>query len=258
MEIINPARFDELVRDAQEAAFSGWVFNWLDDRMIQEDTPWDYPALVKGQFSTVQSLLDMGTGGGELLSSLAPLPPDTHATEAYPPNQQLARERLAPLGVEVHDIEESDPLPFTNSRFDMVINRHDSFDLQELHRVLKPGGVFITQQVSGLNNLELNQYFEKVFSAPYLDWGLAPTLTKLYETNFDVIRAEKATLKTTFKDIGAVIYYLKVISWQVVGFTPEAFHERLAELHNIIERQGEFVSFAHRFLVIARKKAKNA
>jgi SAM-dependent methyltransferase len=255
MEIINPGRFDELVRDAQEAVFSGWDFSWLDNRMIQEDTPWDYPALVKEQFDTVQSLLDMGTGGGEILASLAPLPPDTHATEAYPPNQQIARERLAPLGVEVHDIEDSDPLPFPDSRFDMVINRHESFDSQELYRVLKPGGIFITQQVGGLDNLELNQYFEKAFSAPFMDWGLAPTLTSLYENGLDVVRAEKATLKTTFKDIGAVVYYLKVITWQVVGFTPEAFHERLAELNNIIERQGEFISFAHRFLVIARRKA---
>lgn len=257
MEIINPERFDGLVRDAREAAFSGWDFHWLDNRMLQEDTPWDYPTLVKEHFSAVQSLLDMGTGGGEILASLAPLPPDTHATEAYPPNQEVARERLTSLGVEVHDVEDSDPLPFPDSRFDMVINRHDSFDPQELYRVLKPGGVFITQQVGGLNNLELNQYFEKAFSAPFMDWGLAPTLTSLYESGLEVTRAETATLRTTFKDIGAVVYYLKVIPWQVVGFMPEAFHERLGELHNIIERQGEFVSFAHRFLVIARKKTEN-
>jgi len=29
----------------------------------------------------------------------------------------------------------------------------------------------------------------------------------------------------------------------------------LAALHNIIERQGEFISTAHRFLLIAQKKA---
>ena len=257
MEIINPKRFRELVKEAQEAAFSGWDFRWLDERMVQEDTPWDYLELAMEHISEVQSLLDMGTGGGEILASLAPLPLDTHATEAYPPNQQLARERLAPLGVEVHDIEESDPLPFTDSHFDLVINRHDSFDPKELHRVLKPGGIFITQQVGGLNNLELNQYFEKNFSAPFMDWGLAPTLTSLYESGLDVIRADKAALRTTFKDIGAVVYYLKVITWQVVGFTPEAFQERLAELHNIIERQGEFISIAHRFLIIAQKKTEN-
>jgi len=255
MQIINPERYRKLIAEAQEAAFSGWDFHWLDNRMTQEEPPWDYPALVKARLSTVHSLLDMGTGGGEMLASLAPLPPDSHATEAYPPNQLLARERLSPLGVEVHNIDDSDPLPFAGSRFDMVTNRHESFDPQEIYRILKPNGIFITQQVGGLNNLEINQFFEKEFSAPFMDWGLAPTLTKLYEAGLDVIRAEKAALKTSFIDISAVVYYLKIITWQVVGFTPEAFDDRLAALHNIIERQGEFVSTAHRFLVIARKKA---
>jgi hypothetical protein len=36
------------------------------------------------------SLLDMGTGGGELLASMAPLP-DVWATEGYPPNVPIAR-----------------------------------------------------------------------------------------------------------------------------------------------------------------------
>ena len=176
MKIINPERFHTLVREAQEAVFSGWDFGWLAGRMIQEDLPWEYPALVRDHFTTAHSLLDMGTGGGELLASLAPLPPDTHATEAYPPNQQLAREMLTPLGVEVHNFTENDPLPFPESRFDLVINRHESFDSNEIYRILKPGGVFITQQVGGLNNLELNQFFEDEFSAPFMAWGLAPAL----------------------------------------------------------------------------------
>ncbi len=255
MQIVNPERYRKLVAEAQEAAFSGWDFHWLDDRMTQEEPPWDYPALVKARLSTVHSLLDMGTGGGEILASLAPLPPDSHATEAYPPNQLLARERLSPLGVEVHNIDDSDPLPFAGSRFDMVTNRHESFDPQEIYRILKPNGIFITQQVGGLNNLEINQFFEKEFSAPFMDWGMAPILTKLYKAGLDVVRAEKAALKTSFTDIGAVVYYLKAITWQVVGFTPEAYGERLAALHNILEHQGEFVATAHRFLVIARKKA---
>jgi len=33
----------------------------------------------------------MGTGGGEFLASLAPLPMHTSATEAYPPNVEIAR-----------------------------------------------------------------------------------------------------------------------------------------------------------------------
>jgi len=156
--------------------------------------------------------------------------------------------------VKVHDIEEGDPLPFNDARFDLVINRHDGFDPLEVYRVLKPGGTFITQQVGGLDNLELNQILEKGFSFPFFHWSLAEALTGLYDAGFVIVRAENAPLATIFKDIGAVIYYLKAISWQVPDFSPERHFERLVKLHNIIERQGHFISTAHRFLIIAQKE----
>ncbi len=253
MKMINPERFQRLVQDAENAAFSGWDFHWLEGRMIQDEPPWDYPALVRKHINSATSMLDMGTGGGELLSSFAPLPPDTHATEAYPPNQALARERLSPLGVEVHDIDEQHPLPFDDSRFDLVINRHESFNAVELSRVLKPKGLFITQQVGGLDNLELNQVLEDKLSFPFTDWSLGNALTGLYNEGFIIDRAEKAALRSIFKDIGAVVYYLKAIPWQVAGLDPQTHHDRLVALHNIIEREGQFVATAHRFLIIARK-----
>ena len=255
MKIINPERFQRLIEDAQNAGFSGWEFSWLERRMIQEDPPWNYRQLVTKAFSKTNSLLDLGTGGGELLASLSPLPPDTHATETYPPNQVLARERLSPMNVEVHPTTTDSPLPFSDSRFDLVICRHESYDPSEIWRILKPGGLFITQQVGGLDNLELNQVLEDHPSISFSSWGLAGALTGLYETNFHIERAEKATLNSIFIDIGAVVYYLKAIPWQVEGFSVESHYSQLVRLHNIIERQGEFIATAHRFLIIARKKA---
>lgn len=254
MNIINPEHFRQLLSEAQSADFSGWDFRWLQGRMLQEDPPWDYPTIVRKYFTKVHSLLDLGTGGGELLTSLAPLPPDTHATETYPPNQAIAQRTLSPLGVVVHPLDEKSPLPFADNYFDLVINRHDDYDPFEVFRILKPDGTFVTQQVGGLDNLEINQVLEDIPSFPYLDWGLANALTKLYEANFWVIEAEKAALKSTFTDIGAIFYYLKAISWQVPDFNLETHAQRLAQLHNIIERQGKFVTTAHRFLIIAQKK----
>ncbi|MEA3328108.1 MAG: methyltransferase domain-containing protein [Chloroflexota bacterium] len=254
MEIINPERYYRLIAEAKSAPFTGWDFNWLDDRMIQQQPPWDYPAMVRKHLETAASLLDMGTGGGELLASLAPLPQDCHATEAFPPNQALARKQLSPLNVTLHDIQKNVPLPFNKARFDLVINRHDDFDPAEVFRVLKSGGRFITQQVGGLNNLELNQVLEDKLSSPFTDWCLVYTLTGLYEAGFIVEVAQKAALTSIFMDIGAVVYYLKAIPWQVENFSPETHNDPLIQLHNIIERQGQFVSTAHRFLIIGHKK----
>ena len=79
-------------------------------------------------------------------------------------------------------------------------------------------------------------------------------LTKLYEREWLVEMAEKTPLKTTFLDIGAVFYYLKAIPWQIEGFSLESHFEGLLRVHNIIERQGEFVTTAHRFIIEAKKR----
>ena len=91
------------------------------------------------------SLLDIGTGGGEFLSSLAPLPKIVYATEGYEPNIPIARKRLEPLGVKVYKVDSDENLPFDNS-FDLVINRHDRILKKRYIEYLK-GGIFVTQQV---------------------------------------------------------------------------------------------------------------
>ncbi len=250
--MVNPERFHRLIEDARSADFSGWDFSWLDGRMTQADPPWDYQALVNTHIQQARSMLDMGTGGGEFLASLPKLPPDTHATESFPPNQPIAEQRLTPLGVTTHNTDEDAPLPFDDHHFDLVINKHESYDPAEVQRVLKPGGHFITQQVGGLDNLELNQVLEPSQRFPITKWGLTLALTKLYETNFTVLRAEKAALTTAFADIGSVVYYLKAIPWQVEGFNPDTHQNGLVSIHNIIEKQGHFLTTAHRFLILAR------
>jgi SAM-dependent methyltransferase len=196
----------------------------------------------------------MGTGGGELLSELTPLPADSHATESYQPNLAIAQKRLSPFSVKIHAFEKDAALPFDDEVYDLVINRHESFDLDEVFRILKPGGRFITQQVGGLDNLELNQTLETKLSFPFFNWGMESVLIKLYENKWAVEVAKKAALKTTFLDIGAVFYYLKAIPWQIKGFCLETHFEGLFRVHNIIENQGEFITTAHRFLIVAKKK----
>lgn len=255
MKFINPDRYHQFIKEAKNASFSGWDFGWLEGRLIQEDPPWDYRKLVLDHLEGIHSLLDLGTGGGEFLASLSPLPGDTHATESYPPNQEIAKNRLTPLEAEVHKTIDDESLPFEDNYFDLVISRHESFDPPEIRRILKPGGVFITQQVGGLDNLELNQILQRKISVEFPHWGLAAALIELYEADFDVKTAEKATLKSIFLDIGAVVYYLKAIPWQIEGFDSGTHAEGLIKLHNIIEMQGSFTATAHRFLIVARKRS---
>jgi hypothetical protein len=60
-------------------------------------------------------------------------------------------------------------------------------------------------------------------------------------------------LRTVFDDIGAVVYFLRLVIWIVPGFTVERYRDRLRALHEQIQREGPFVAHASRFLIEASK-----
>ncbi len=168
--------FNDLIQAAETALFSGWDFTWLDGRLTEDAPPWDYRQLVLQYLLNATALLDMGTGGGEFLASLPGLPANTQATEAYPPNIKIAKERLEPLGIRVHPLNDGEKLPLPDESFDLVINRHELFDPFEVYRILKPGGLFITQQVGGRDNIALNHFLAPGVDLEYADWDLEHAL----------------------------------------------------------------------------------
>ena len=51
----------------------------------------------------------------------------------------------------------------------------------------------------------------------------------------------------------AVVFYLKIIVWQVPDFSLEKYYDKLVEIHNTIEQTGHLAVNAHRFYVEAIK-----
>jgi SAM-dependent methyltransferase len=254
MKIENPERFEQLVSEALAQDFSGWDWTYTRDRFIETPLPWDYRTVVLQRMQGVRSMLDIGTGGGEALSSLAPLPPDTLATESYSPNIAVARQRLEPLGIPVVAVvEEEARTPLEDGRFDLVINRHASVWEEDTFRLLKPGGRFITQQVGGRNMIDLNELLQEQPFFIYEDWTLKAAVSRAEAVGFRVLYAREAFPPATFTDIGAVVFYLKIISWQVDDFSVEKYYDRLVEIHNRIERSGPLVVHEHRFFFEAER-----
>lgn len=237
--------------------FSGWDFSYLTDsgRMRESVLPWNYRSLVEDRLSLARnsvSLLDMGTGGGEFLLSLKNLPPETFATEGYEPNLKVAQENLKEKGIEVRFIGADDRIPYDDRQFTTVINRHESFDSGEVNRVLKAGGVFITQQVGGLNDLNLNSALNAAASE-YSSWHLFSAVKDLSGRGFRILRQQEAYGYTRFYDIGAIVYYLKCIPWQIPDFSVERYADSLHSLHEYIETNGYLDLINHRFVIIAEK-----
>ena len=253
-------KFERLIAEAQSHKFSGWDFSWLEDRLIEESPPWDYKREVVNELPGAKSLLDLGTGGGELLSSLGPLSEQTYVTEGYPPNAIIAKDRLKPFGIDVirADAEDntakpqSGALPFRTGAFDMVIDRHESFVAREVCRVLKRGGVFLTQQVGSANFPELNEFL----GAPKTEavWDLQVARQQIGEVGLYVTAGREARLESRFRDVGAVVFLLLAVPWQLEGFSVNGYLDRLKELHRFIVRTGSFRVTATRFYIRSIKQ----
>lgn len=229
--------------------------------MVEAPMKWNYYDIVLPILRESESLLDMGTGGGEVLSSFVPLPAFTYATEQYKPNIPVARKKLEPLGVKVVQIDErysnNEVLPFKERMFDLIINRHESYHPVELARILKSKGIFVTQQVGpGLQNLtEILTGKTAVKS----DMNLDSLISGLKLVGFKIMDAREDTQLVRLYDVGAIVFWLKAIPWiiedvtSVQDFTVDRYRDKLWELHLQIEKDGFFDCSHALFIIVAEK-----
>ncbi|APU14986.1 MULTISPECIES: class I SAM-dependent methyltransferase [Actinoalloteichus] len=244
--------FEGLLAEADAADVDGWGFSWLTGRATEERAPWGYTRLVAERVQHATALLDLETGGGEVLAGIPGLPPTTCATEYWPPNLALARRRLEPAGITVVD---GDPtrLPFDDHTFDLVISRHPvAPPWSEAARVLRPGGTLLSQGIGPGSMIELAE----AITGPRPP-GTRPdpeqTAEIVRQTGLTVTDLRSAALRAEFHDIGAVVYFLRKVIWTVPDFSIEAYRAPLAALHARMRTAGPFVTHAQRFLIEARK-----
>jgi len=235
-----PPDLDSLIAEANAHPLEGWDFAWIGDRLRSSSLPWSYRAMAVRLAQNSPDLLDLGTGGGEWLAALEPRPSRTVATEGWPPNLGRARARLEPLGIEVvsydgprDNIAQRDdepPLPFPDNSFRLVINRHESFLAREVARVLVPGGRFLTQQVGGGHPLA-ELLGVPVTDPPPAPWKLAEAVSQVERAGLRVSDSGQAEQIETIADVGALVWYLNAVPWELPTFRPSTFRGRLEELY---------------------------
>lgn len=241
--------------EANEVSVDGWDFSWLESRALEERPPWGYQETMAAKMRGARASLDLQTGGGEVLAGAAVIPPLAVATEAWPPNLLVATARLHRRGIAVVSDNDEPPLPFAENGFDLITSRHPVRPWwNEIHRVLAPGGTYLSQQVGPASVFELVEFFlgpqpETVRRDRHWDDARADATA----AGLHVVSLQSASLRTEFYDIGSVVYFLRKVIWMVPGFTVEKYAYKLRELHAIIERDGKFSATTTRFLIEARK-----
>lgn len=238
---------EELNAAATGASMTGWEFAWLDGLAVASEPSWSYPELARHLLRRSGSVLDLDTGGGELLAELAPLPPHTVAVESWSRNTPAARERLGPFGVPVRT-----ELPAGENEFDLVLSRHGRLPAPDIARMLKPGGVLLTQQVGSDDLADLNVALDAPPPHPRR-WDAEVAAASLRAAGLRVVDVREEHPPVVFRDIAAVVHQLRTVPWQVRDFTPQRYERALARLAATIRARGDFTARAHRFLIQAER-----
>ena len=241
-------------KEEEVAHIHGWDFThihgWYEEG---QDVPWDYEAIVRQYLKDDAKILDYDTGGGEFLLSLHHPFENTAATEGYPPNVQLCREKLVPLGIDFKACDDPANIPFAEESFDIIINRHGDFNAKELYRLLKKGGLIITQQVGSENDRDLVKLVLPDVEKPFPHLNLKEQRKVFEEAGFEIIKAEEAFGPIKFYDVGAFVWFARIIEWEFPGFSVEHCFEHLLELQKIVEEKGVLEGTTHRYLIVAKK-----
>ena len=248
---MNYKEFRETLYEEEQRAFRGWDFSHLASRWHHEPMGWDYRAIVSRHLRPSHQLLDMGTGGGEFLLTLNHPHENTTATESYKPNIKLCMEKLVPLHIRICPLQDQSPLPFPGNSFDTVINRHSAYDLNEVARVLKPDGRFITQQVGGEDCEVLARRITPDYKPKYKGFSLSTELPKFLSSGFSVLHSDESHPELRFYDIGAIVFWAKTIEWTFPNFSVDNNFAQLRSLQDELTEKGFVSAVQHRFIIVA-------
>ena len=239
--------------EEQIAHVHGWDFSHVDGRVVEDALPWDYREQILHYLKPEMQILDIDTGGGEFLLSLHHPYRNTSATENYPPNIELCQKTLLPLGIDFRLADGKGILPFEDERFDLVLNRHGDLNPEEIYRVLKLGGLFITQQVGAENDRELVELLCGHTDLPFPDQYLKIISDQFSQTGFEILDGRECFRPIRFYDVGALVWFARIIEWEFPGFSVERCQDQLLHAQAILDEEGCIEGRIHRILMIARK-----
>jgi SAM-dependent methyltransferase len=249
--------FDELVAEGADVPLEGWDFSWFRGRATEQRPSWAYSRLLIDRVGRADAAMDIQTGGGEVFSEVlaktAHLPRVLTATESWPPNLEIAGRNLAHFGALVVKAADDGPLPFRDGRFDLVVSRHPVVTAwEEVARVLRSGGSYLSQQVGAGSNRELYEFMTGP-QPPSEARSPQRAVESAEAAGLVVVDLRQESLEATFNDVGAVVHFLRKVVWTVPDFSVEKYRERLLDLHQRVERDGPFVAHPKRFLIEAKK-----
>ena len=253
---------DELQTIADEIGTrSGWDFSRMHTE--REPVPWDYPDVVARYLTPTDTVLDVGTGGGERLLGLANrfrkgvgIDPDPDMVRVAQANAA----RAATTHVTFQQAGAEDLTSFPRETFDVVLTRHAPASAPGLHRVTNAGGYFVYQGV-GARNMENIRLAFHTGSATQVDKGQRALLSGLRESGWTIVAQGEYNVRYLVRDLPSLLFWFSAIAGANEVPSDFAIERHHGVINDIIQRYGSdrgIETNEHRTLLIARKASNQS
>jgi SAM-dependent methyltransferase len=233
---------DELL--AQVPRRRGWDFSRMN--VLRQPVPWNYHDLVVRYLRLNDSVLDIGTGGGETFSQLAKsfgqglgIDTDAQMIQLAVANSASANVRFRVGSARLETISET---------FDVILDRQAPFDLDAIAAHLKPAGYFVTQQVGERNMACVQAVLGQEITQPPVQRQAftASRLRLLAFLEYDV--------EYVVRDIESMLFWLRSLDGLHADLDGSAALASAVALNRVlagnVDERG-FVTNEHRYLAVA-------
>ncbi|MBO4394694.1 MAG: SAM-dependent methyltransferase, partial [Spirochaetales bacterium] len=92
---------------------------------------------------------------------------------------------------------------------------------------------------------------------PFPHENLREQRAAFIDAGFEILQADEAFGPISFYDIGAFVWFARIIEWEFPGFSVDSCFDRLLELQKTIECNGKISGTTHRYLIVARKNSSD-
>jgi SAM-dependent methyltransferase len=245
-------RLRQVLKRYADAArrLEGWQLEYAPEPMVA-GPPWNYEAMARALAAESNALLDLGTGGGEVLARIVDgLGCRAVATEAWSVNAPVAARRLRGRVSVVRASAES--LPFASASFDLILSRHEAICPSEVARSLRGGGRLLTQQVVPDLWHELRSVFPDMARFPdhYTEYQAGCSKEGL---TIEVAREFRRPVR--FRQLGHLVYHLVAAPWTIPGFGVDSHFPELKKLHSQISSGRPLILTEGYYVIQARCSA---
>jgi len=237
---------DELL--ANVTLRQGWDFSRMN--VLRQPVPWNYTDVVARYLRPGDTVLDIGTGGGEVFGRLAGSFGQGLGIDNDPQMIRLARANSTAGHLRFR--VGSERLETVPEAFDVIIDRHAPFDLGAIAAHLKPAGYFVTQQVGERNMACVKAALGQPASPPVIRREAFPAsgLRLLAFLEYDV--------EYVVRDIESLVFWLRALDCAHADLDGAAALASVQALNRVlagnVDERG-FVTNEHRYLAIAQRAA---